>query len=74
MSNSLLELIEISLDVKNHLNLSSFAMYVYEDGSYCEFLVSKIKDPKVLLDITQGLEIFLCADKDNIIVRLFERV
>lgn len=74
MSNSLLELIEISLDVKYHLNLSSFQMYGYDDGSYCEFKVIKIKDPKALLDITKGLETFLYADGDNIIVRLYERL
>lgn len=73
MSNSLSELIEISLDVRCYLNLSSFKMYVYEDGSYCEFMVSKIKDPKALLDITNGLETFLYAEGDNIIVRLYER-
>ena len=72
MTDSFKILIEVAFDVKVFFNVASYTLYQYEDGSYVEFRVRKIKDLPKLIKLSQGLEIFLYESEGEIIVRVYE--
>ena len=66
------KLIEISYDVKCHFMVSSYEVHHYDDGSYCDFKVGSVTNPKELNKIVGDLEYrILCID-EHLIVRIFE--
>ena len=73
MTQTLSELIENAYKIKVALFLSSYQLYQYEDGSYVDFKVSRIDDPKLILKLAGGLGVKFLADDAYIIIRLFER-
>lgn len=72
MRKSLEQLIEISTDVRNLLNVASFVLYSYEDGGYTEFHVNQVKDVAALERVANGLHISIYHDDVYIIVRINE--
>ncbi|MBQ3582793.1 MAG: hypothetical protein II976_07595 [Alistipes sp.] len=72
MSATLSELIEIAFDVKVFFGLGSYELHHYEDGSFVDFHVKKVRDINGLLKVSNGLELRFIAGDNFIIVRLFE--
>lgn len=72
MRKSLEQLIEISQDVRTLLNVASFEIHIYEDGSYTEFHVQKVKDVAELVRVANGLHVSLYHDDHYIIVHVNE--
>lgn len=72
MSKELAQLIEIAFDVKCYLQVGSYVLHHYEDGSYVDIKTSVIKDPRRLMQITIPLEVKLLSDNDQIIIRIYE--
>ena len=72
MRKSLEEMIETSFDVKCHLQVGSYELHHYDDGSYTDFKTPKINDLSTLLAITRGLEVRLFSQDGSIVVRVFE--
>lgn len=73
MTQTLSELIDKAYDIKVALYLSSYQLYQYEDGSYVDFKVSRIDDPRLILKLAGGLGVKFLADDAYIIIRMFER-
>ncbi len=73
MTKTLEELIERSFDLRVNLQLSTYELHQYEDGSYSDFHVRKILDLPTLVKLAGGLELNFIADDGFIIVRLYER-
>lgn len=72
MRKSLEQLIEISTDVRYHLNVSSFVIYNYEDGGYTEFKVDKVPNAAELVRIANGLHVTIYHEDSYIAIRLYE--
>lgn len=73
MTKSLEELINVAFDIKVFLSVGSYEFHHYEEDSYVEFRTRNIKDPLSLLRIAHGLQLYIFADNDSVIVRLYER-
>ena len=72
MTDSFKKLIEVAFDIKVHFGLASYTLYQYEDGSFVEFHVPKINNPRALLELAHGLEIRLYHCENDIMIRLDE--
>lgn len=72
MRDSMIKLIETCFDVKCHLSLGSYELHHYDDGSYCDFNVSRINDPRALNNIVGDLEYRIYCINGQMIVRIFE--
>lgn len=72
MTDSFKKLIEVAFDVKVFFQAPSYTLFQYEDGSYVEFSVRKIKDLPKLIELSQGLVVNLFASDGEILVRLDE--
>lgn len=72
MTDSFKKLIEVAFDIKVFLSVDSYTLYQYEDGSYVEFLVQKIVNPRRLIDLTVGLDIRLYHCENDIMIRVYE--
>lgn len=72
MRDSMIKLIETSFDVKCHLCLGSYELHHYDDGSYCDFNVGSITNPRVLNKIVGDLEYRILCINGQMIVRIFE--
>lgn len=72
MRKSLEQLIEISQDVRTFLNVASFEIHIYEDGSFTEFHVQKVKDVAELVRVANFLHVSLYHDDTYIIVHIDE--
>lgn len=72
MRNSLSQLVEVCIGVKVYFSTSSFQIYYYEDGAFCEFLITKMFDPKGLLNLCRGLDVRMYHDDNGVIVRIYE--
>lgn len=73
MTQTLSELIDRSFTIKCYLEVSSYLLHQYEDGSYSDFHVDKLMDLPTLIRLAGGLKIKIFHDTNYIIVRLFER-
>lgn len=72
MMTSLQSFIETCFDIKCHLRLSSYELHQYDDGSYSDFHVKNISDPKALNRIVGSLEYRIHTDDNGIVIRVFE--
>jgi len=74
MTTTLSNLIDTCYKIKVFLKVSSYELHQYEDGSYADFKVRNLNDPRSLL-ITAGSHLVkLFAEGDDIIVRVFESI
>lgn len=74
MRKSLEQLIEVSQDVRIFLNVASFEIHIYEDGSNTEFHVQKVKDVAELLRVANNLHVSLYHDDNYIVVSIDEQI
>ena len=74
MTKTLEKLIDTCYDIKVFLGVSSYELHQYEDGSYADFKVIKVADPRTLLNIAGTHQVRLFAEGDNIIIRVFESI
>lgn len=74
MTKTLEKLIDTCYRIKVFFAVSSYELHQYEDGSYADFKVAKVTDPRSLLKIAGSHEVRLFPDSGNIIVRVFENV
>lgn len=72
MTDSFKKLIEVAFDIKVFLGVASYTLYQYEDGSFVEFHVQKISNPRGLIDLAAGLDIKFYHGENNIMIRLDE--
>lgn len=72
MRKSLEQLIEISQDVRTLLNVASFEIHIYEDGSFTEFHVQKVTDVAELIRVANFLHVSLYHDDNYIIIHINE--
>lgn len=72
MTDSFKKLIEVAYDIKLFLGVSSYTVYQYEDGSFVEFHIQKMFNPRVLIDLTNGLEIRIFHSENDIRIRVEE--
>lgn len=72
MTDSFKKLIEVAFDIKVFLGVASYTLYQYEDGSYVEFHVHKILNPRGLIDLANGLEIRFYHGESDIMIRIDE--
>ena len=72
MTKSLEKLINVAFDLKVFFQVPSYTLFQYEDGSYVEFNVRKIKNLPKLLELCQGLEINIFSGETDILVRIEE--
>lgn len=72
MTDSFKKLIEVAFDIKVFFQVASYTLFQYEDGSYVEFRIRKVKDLPTLLRLSNGLEVFLYESEGVIIVRVYE--
>lgn len=74
MTTTLSNLIDTCYNIKVFLAVSSYELHQYEDGSYADFKVTKVVDPRTLLIKAGSHQVKLFAEDDNIIVRVFESI
>ena len=72
MTKSFEKLLNVALDLKVFFQAPSYTLFHYEDGSYVEFTVRKVKELPKLLELCQGLEINFFAGEVDILVRVEE--
>lgn len=72
MTKSFEKLLNVAIDLKVFFQVPSYTLFHYEDGSYVEFNVRKIKNLPKLLELCQGLEINIFSGETNILVRVEE--
>lgn len=66
------DFLERCVDVKTALSVSNFNLYWFEDGSYADFRVAKIKNPREIDRLLEGLEYLIFAEDNYLILRVFE--
>ena len=74
MTKTLSKLIDTCYNIKVLLAVSSYELHQYEDGSYVDFKVTKVTDPRSLLITAEQHQVRLFADGDYIIIRVFESI
>ncbi len=74
MTKTLENLIDTCFNIKVFLKVCSYELHQYGDGSYAEFKVAKVMDPRTLLKIAGLHPVRLFAEGDNIIIRVLEIV
>ena len=74
MTTTLSNLIDTCYDIKVFLAVSSYELHQYEDGSYADFKVSKVADPRTLLLLAGSHEVTLFAYGDYSVIRVFESI
>lgn len=72
MRQSMSDFLERCVDVKTALSVSNFNLYWFEDGSYADFRVTKIKNPREIDRLLEGLEYLIFAEDNYLILRVFE--
>lgn len=74
MKDSLKKLIEVAFDIKVVLGVENYTLHQYNDGSFVEFHVTKITNPRGLIDAAGDLDIMFYHDVTDIKVTLHERL
>lgn len=72
MRQSMVELIERSCYLKNYLCIGSYELHHYDDGSFSDFHVSEIKNPKDINKVIGPLSYRIFQDERGIVIRVFE--
>lgn len=74
MTKTLENLIDTCYNLKVFLTCSSYELHQYDDGSFADFKVTKVADPRTLLIKAGSHQVRLFADGDYIIIRVFESI
>jgi len=74
MTKTLEKLIDTCYNIKVFLAVSSYELHQYEDGSFADFKVAKVTDPRTLLIKAGSHQVRLFAEGDYIIIRVFESI
>jgi hypothetical protein len=72
MTDSFKKLIEVAFDIKVFLGVASYTLYQYKDGSFVEFHVNKITNPRGLLELAKGSDIRFYGSENGIMIRVEE--
>lgn len=72
MTKSFEKLLDVAIDLKVFFEVPSYTLFHYEDGSYVEFVVRKVKNLPKVLELCQGLEINFFGHELDILVRVEE--
>ena len=72
MTDSFKKLIEVAFDIKVFLGVASYTLYQYKDGSFVEFHVQKIANPRGLLELVKGSDIRFYHTETDIMIRVDE--
>lgn len=72
MTKSFEKLLNVALDLKVFFQVASYTLFHYEDGSYVELTVRKVKNLPKVLELSQGLEINIFAGDGDMLVRVEE--
>jgi hypothetical protein len=72
MRSSMSDFLERCVDIETALGVSNFNLYWFESGSYADFRVTKINDPRAIDRSSGGLEFRIFAEDGYIILRIFE--
>ena len=74
MTKTLENLIDTCYNISKFLGVMHYELHQYLDGSYADFKVAKVTDPRTLLITVGSHQVRLFADGDNIIIRVFESI
>lgn len=66
------DMLERCVDIKVALSISNFNLYWFEDGSYADFRVAKINNPREIDRLSGGLEYRIFVEDNFLILRVFE--
>lgn len=69
---TLIDLLEISRSVKEAFNAACYEVNDYNDGSFVEIRLQKIRNVDNLTKLTQGFDVNLYPSEGYIIVRIHE--
>lgn len=72
MRKSLEEFIETCFHIKCLLQLSSYELHQYDDGSYSDFHLKEIKNPKHINSAIGKLDYRILMDDYGIVIRVYE--
>lgn len=72
MRSSMSDLLERCVDIKTALGVSNFNLYWFEDGSYADFRVGKINNPREIGRLSGDLDFRVFAEDNYLILRIFE--
>lgn len=72
MRSSMSDFLEKCVDIKTALSVSNFNLYWFEDGSYADFRVAKINNPRGIERVSGGLDYRIFAEDNYLILRVFE--
>lgn len=72
MRHTMEVLMDTCHDVIIHLRVASVEVSYYEDGSYADFKVDQIKDPKTLNRIIGNLDYSIFSQDEKIVIRVYE--
>lgn len=72
MRQSMCLFVDACFNIKVYLAVRSYEMHDYDDGSYADFKVKGIKDPKTLSKVIAPLDYRILADADMVVIRVFE--
>lgn len=68
----MIDLIERSYDLKINLQIGSYELHHYDDGSFSDFHVPKINNPKEINKIIGPLTYKILQDERGIVIRVYE--
>lgn len=74
MTKTLSELIDNANSIGLALKLSSYQLFLFEDGSYVDLKTTIVHDPALILRLAGGLTVKFLPDEPFVIIRLYERV
>lgn len=74
MTQTLEKLIDTCYNIKVFLAVTHYELHQFEDGSFADFKVNTLSDPRSLLIKAGSHQVRLFADGDNIIIRVFESI
>ena len=72
MRDSMIVFMEICIDVKIFLQVSGFEVHYYEDGSYADFRVRNVIDPRRLCEKCAQLDFRILEVEGNLVIRIYE--
>lgn len=72
MRKSLSTFIDTCFDIKVFLKVGSYELHHYEDGSYADFRIAKIDDPKTILRLANNHELRIREHNGFVVIRVFE--
>ena len=68
----MIDLLERCIDIKTALDVSNFNLYWLDDGSYVDFHVGRINNPREIDRLAEGLDFRIFAEDKHLVLRVFE--